>query len=78
MAGDISLVLMNSYDDFGSFTLFNPFMHNVVKWPNGVNTARFLKYVWPFYSIIHERVKPILSQYSVSIPPENVRKPEVF
>ena len=21
-----------------------------------VNTARFLNYVWPFYSIIHERV----------------------
>ena len=37
--------------------LFNPFMHNVVKWPNGVNTARFLKYDWPFYNIMHERVK---------------------
>ena len=42
---------------------FNPFMHNVVKWPNifkkscGVNTARFLKYVWPFYNIMHEKVK---------------------
>ena len=23
----------------------------------GVNTARFLKYVWPFYNIMHERVK---------------------
>ena len=22
----------------------------------GVNTARLLKYVWPFYSIVHERV----------------------
>ena len=21
------------------------------------NTARFLKYVWPFYNIMHERVK---------------------
>ena len=37
-------------------------MHNVVKWPNilqkscGVNTARFLKYVRPFYNIMHERV----------------------
>ena len=29
----------------------NPFMHNVVKWPN------ILKYVWPFYNIMHERVK---------------------
>ena len=43
-------------------------MYNVVKWPNilqiacGVNTARFLKYVkyvWPFYDIMHERVKKI-------------------
>ena len=37
-------------------------MHNVVKWPNillksyGVNTARFLKYIWLFY-IMDERVK---------------------
>ena len=22
----------------------------------GVNTTRFLKYVWPFYNIMHERV----------------------
>ena len=42
--------------------LFNPSMHNVVKWPNilskscGVNTARVLKYVWPFYNITHEKV----------------------
>ena len=40
-------------------------MHNVVKWPNmllkssGVNTARFIKCVWPFYNIMHERVKAI-------------------
>ena len=40
----------------------NYFMHNVVKWANiflkscGVHTARFLKYVWPFYKIMHERV----------------------
>ena len=33
-------------------------MHNVAKWPNtflkscGVDTARFLKYVWPFYNIM--------------------------
>ena len=37
-------------------------MH-VVKWPNillkfcGVNITRFLKYVWPFYNIMHERVR---------------------
>ena len=36
-------------------------MNNVAKWPNilekscGVSTARFLKYVWPFYNM-HERV----------------------
>ena len=47
-------------------------MHNVVKWPNirlyglyGLNTARFLKYVWPFYNIMRERVKeiPVKSLY---------------
>ena len=38
-------------------------MHNIVKWPNilqkscGVHTASFLKYVSPFYNIMHERVK---------------------
>ena len=37
-------------------------MH-VVKWPNilqiscGVYTARFLKYVWPFCNIMHEKFK---------------------
>ena len=43
----------------------NPFMDNAVKWPNillkscGVNTARLLKHVWPFYNIMHERVKKV-------------------
>ena len=31
----------------------NPFMHNAVECPN----ILFLKYVWPFYNIMHERVK---------------------
>ena len=31
-------------------------MHNVV---TPQNTARFLKYVWPFYNIMHERVNHI-------------------
>ena len=37
-------------------------MQNVEKWSNilskycGVNSVRFLKYVWPFLSIMHERV----------------------
>ena len=40
----------------------NSFMHNIEKWPNifskscAVNTAKFLKYVWPFFNIIHENV----------------------
>ena len=48
---------------FPALTNINLFMHNFVKWPHilkksyGVNTARFLKYVWPFYNIMHERVK---------------------
>ena len=42
-------------------------MHNVGKWPNihlkscCVNTTRFSKYVWPFYNIMHERVKSYAS-----------------
>ena len=57
---DISVYNYNSSDNDRNRD-FNPFMHNVVKWLNilwkscGVNTARFLKYVCPFYSIIHER-----------------------
>ena len=48
-------------------------MHNFVKWPNifkkscGVNTARFLKHVWPFYNIMHERVNPIFHFYSLKM-----------
>ena len=39
---------------------FNPFMHNVEKWPNilqkscRVNSARILKYVWPFFNIMNK------------------------
>ena len=36
----------------------------------GVNTARFLKYVWPFYNIMHERVnsnKKTFIRYTVLI-----------
>ena len=46
-------------------------MHNVVKWPNilekscGVNTARFLRYVWLFYNIMHERVKTYIMKTSL-------------
>ena len=47
-------------------------MH-VVKWPSillkswGVNTARFLKYVSPFYNIMHERVKSYLCRMSLNV-----------
>ena len=38
---------------------------------SGVNTARFLKYVWSFYNIMHERVTgsktKVLSQLELSI-----------
>ena len=53
---------MSSSDEDKIKRLLNPFMHNVVKWPDilqkscGVDTARFLKYVWPFYNIMHERL----------------------
>ena len=46
-----------------NITHVKPFMYNVVTRPNilqkscGVHTARFLKYVWSFYNIMHERVK---------------------
>ena len=55
--------VINCFFIFLSVYFFNPFMHNVVKWPNilkrscVVNTARFLKSVWPFYNIMYERVK---------------------
>ena len=41
-------------------------MHNVEKWSNilytfcGVHTARFLKYVWPFFNIMHEKIIVII------------------
>ena len=43
----------------------NPFMQNVENRPNillkswGVNTARFLKYVWPFFNIMDKRVNNV-------------------
>ena len=56
------------YRIFTSFHMFlrncfNSFMHNVVKWPNillkscGVNTVRFLRHVWSFCNVMHERVE---------------------
>ena len=43
------------------------FMHNDPKWPNilkkycGVNKVRLLKYVWPFFIIIYEKVNRFAS-----------------
>ena len=40
----------------------NPFIHYFKKWSNmllkscSLNTARFLKYVWPFFNIMNERI----------------------
>ena len=54
----------------------NPFMQNDEKWSNIlVKTARFWKYVWPFFIIILERVKdytrvwrlPVRTQSSVRL-----------
>ena len=41
------------------YSLTNPFLHNVEKRPKscGVHTVKFLKYVWPFFNIMHERIK---------------------
>ena len=48
-------------------------MNNVVKWPNILlkilrcsHRKIFSKYVWPFYKIMHERVKPATVPYSES------------
>ena len=59
---------------------FNPSMHNVVKWLNiflkscGVNTARFLKYVWPFYNIMPEKFNFIVNRIQpyVEKTPRNI------
>ena len=40
---------------------FNPLMHNVPKWSNfkdlAAFAARFLKCVWPFWDVMHQKVK---------------------
>ena len=38
-------------------------MHNVGKGPSilqkscGIHTAKFLQYIWPFFKVMHERIK---------------------
>ena len=43
---------------------FNPFMYNFY-----VHTTRFLRYVWPFFNIKHEKLKAFLGERS---SPENM------
>ena len=66
-------ILLDTHSKLASnirISYFNPFVHNVVKWSNilqkscGVHTARFLKYVWPFYNIMHERVNKLPPNFS--------------
>ena len=51
-----------------TITALKTFMHHVEKWPNilwkscVVLTSRFLKYVWPFFSIMHDRVNSFSSE----------------
>ena len=45
-------------------------MHNIEKWPDillkscGVDTARFLKYVWSFFIIMFEMVNDDVCMYA--------------
>ena len=62
--GRVLNTLVSILDFFTSFlTSFKPFIHNVKKLPNilqkscGVNTARFLKYVWPFSTLCMKGLK---------------------
>ena len=38
-------------------------MNNIEKWPNiilkscGIDTAKLFKHVWPFFNIMHQKVK---------------------
>ena len=47
-------------------------MHNVEKWPNihlkycGNHIATFLKYVWPVFSIMHERANQFFIRFPFS------------
>ena len=41
--------------------------------PCGVHNARFLKYVWPFYNIMHERVKLYENFIKFEKEPHNVK-----
>ena len=42
----------------------------------GVNTARFLKYVWPFYNIMNERVKGVKETFFVKNVIKGISKSE--
>ena len=49
---------------------FNLFMHNAEKWPStlySAHIARFLKYVWPCFNIMHQMLKAELSPSKKSL-----------
>ena len=67
-------------------TSVNPFMHNVVKWPNilsnscALHAARFLKYASPFYNIMHESVNIPIQDSSKLLTvksKQKIRKPKI-
>ena len=55
---------------------FNPLMHNFEKCPSillrscGAHTARFIKYVWPLFNNMHEKVYWIAGSFSRSNRPK--------
>ena len=56
-----NLVVLNGYENTG----FNSFMQNVEKWPKiikkscGAHSARLLRYVWPFFNVMHEKINAL-------------------
>ena len=71
MIKKIQIIYINIHKSAFRVSLFIPqnihmpysSMYNVEKWPKlflkscGVNTAKFLRRVWPFFKIMHEMVK---------------------
>ena len=57
-------------------SLFNPSMYYVEKWPYVLlccmNTARFLKKIWPFYKIMHEIRSKMLKWQLGKTPEPNI------
>ena len=66
---------LNSCCFFSTKININPFIYNVEKWSNirrkscFVNASRFLKYVWPFFNIIHESIKFFFASLQMVMSP---------